>query len=105
VGDVVAEVRREAQGAVAERCGPADEGDAVGGEVAEVDGVAAVRAANRDRDVLRAQGRGLGVPHAEDSKPPDEVAPAVPSRGPVMRADGEEDAPPRLPKLVSDLHA
>ncbi len=55
-GDVVADVRREAHGAVVEQRRPADEGDAAGGERAEVDGMAAVDAANRDGDMLRALG-------------------------------------------------
>ena len=100
-----AEVRREAQGAVVEGSSPADQGDAAGGEGAEVDGVAAVRAANRDGDMLRAQRRSLSVPQAQDPEPPAEVAPAVPSRGPLVRADGQEHAPPRLPELGGDLHS
>ena len=62
------------------------------------------RAADRDRDVLRAQRRGGGVPVAEDAEPPDEVAPPVASRRPVVRADREVDPAARLPQLLGDLH-
>ncbi len=62
------------------------------------------RAADRDRDVLRAQRRGVGLPLAEDAEPPDEVAPAVASRRPVVRADREVDPAARALQLVGDLH-
>jgi len=63
VGDVVADVRCEANGTVVERSGPAHEGDAAGGEGAEVDGVAAVHATDRDGDMLRALGNVTSTPH------------------------------------------
>ena len=104
-GDVLAEVRCEAQDAVLEGRSHPDQLDAARGEVAEVDGVTAVRATDRDRDVLCTQGRGFGVPEAQNAEPPAEVATAIPARGSVVRPDGEVDRPPRLSKLVGDLDA
>ena len=74
------------------------------GQGAEVDGVSAVRPADRDRDMLGpARGRRR-IPLTEDSKPPAEVAPAVTSRRPVMRADREVDLATRPLQFVGDLH-
>ena len=47
-----------------------DERHAAAGELAEVDGVAAVRSADRDRDVLGARRRRLRVPLVEHAEPP-----------------------------------
>ena len=105
VGDRGGHVRREVHRALRVRRRAAHEGHAAGGEVAEVDGATAVRAADRDRDVLGALRRSLGVPRAEDPEPPHEVAAAVATRGAVVRADGEVDAPPGRQQLVGDLHA
>src|SRR3984957_4413988 len=95
-GDAVAEVRGEPHGSVVERDGPAEERDAAGGEGAEVDRVAAVRAADRDRDGFRAQRRGRGFPLSEDAEPPDEVTLAVPSRRALVRPDRQVDRTTRL---------
>src|SRR5262245_18730348 len=103
--DVVAQVGREAHGAVTERRRAADKGDALGGKVAEVDGVAAVCAAHRDGHVLGAFGWRGGFPLSEDAQPPDVVPPPVAPRGAVVRTNREVDLPARPHELGGYLHA
>jgi hypothetical protein len=103
--DIAAQVRREVHPAAIERRGAADESDALDGQVAEVDRVAAAGTAHRDGHVLRPLGRRRGVPLAEHAQPPDVVTPPVTPRRPVMRAHREVDRPARICELGGDLHA
>src|SRR6185312_2299259 len=66
--------------------------------------VATVRSADRDRDVLRALRRSVRIPLAENAKPPDEVAPAVASRGTGVGSNRQVDAPSGSQQLIRDLH-
>ncbi len=86
LSDVDAEIGRQPQHAVAEADRAAEQQHPAVREVAEVDGLAAVRAADHDRDVLGAARRRLHVPLAEHAEPPAEVALAIPPRRPVVRA-------------------
>ncbi|WP_284252837.1 hypothetical protein [Litorihabitans aurantiacus] len=104
-GDRGAQVVVEVHDAVADGGGAAHQRDALGGEVAEVDGPAAVGPADRDRDVLRAQRRSARVPLAQHAEPPHEVAPAVAARRPVVRSDGEVNLAPGPADLLRDLDA
>ncbi len=103
-GDGLTQVRGEPDRPVLEGVGAPEQRDALRGQVAEVDGVAAAGAADGYRDMLGALRRGLGVPQAQNAEPPDEVASPVPSRGPVVGADGQVDPSSRLLQLFGDLH-
>src|SRR5262249_23482468 len=80
-GDVLAQIAGKPDRAAGERGSAANQDHPARREVPEVDRVAAKCSADRDRDVLGALRRSVRIPLAEDSEPPDEVTPAVASRG------------------------
>ncbi|VXC20785.1 conserved hypothetical protein [Pseudoclavibacter sp. 8L] len=105
VGDVLRQVRPEADDPVLAAVRATDERDAARRERTEVDRVPASRAADGDRHVLRPARRRRGLPLAEHAEPPDEVAIPVGTRRAVVWADGEEDLPAGAAQLIGDLHA
>ena len=64
-------------------------------EVTKVDGVAAMSAADGDRDVLGTRRDCLGIPLAQHPEPPDEITSTIAARWAIVRADGQVDAPAR----------
>lgn len=88
-GDVVRKVACEMQEAVGEAFRAADEGHATRREVTEIHGRTAVSATHRNGDMLLPLRRGGGVPQAQHTEPPHEVASAIAPRRPVMGSEPE----------------
>ncbi len=103
--DVFDEVRREAQRALLEILCAADEDHPVGREAAEIDGMAAVGAADGNRHVLLAGFARGRIPLAEHAQPPAIVAAAIGPWRAVVRADREIDAPTGFQQFLGDLRA
>ena len=69
----------------------------------KIDRLAAVCAADRDRDVRRERPHGRGVPETEDAEPETIISSAVAPGRPLMPADGQVNPPPRTEQFVGDL--
>lgn len=87
-----------------EGAGQPHQGDALMGQRAKIDGLAATGATDRDGHVLAARLGDLGVPLPQDPEPPAEIAIAIGARRPVMGAHRQVDLATCALQLISDLH-
>src|SRR4051812_41002002 len=83
----------------------ADQGDALRGKVAEVDGVASVSARDQRKCPIRPTLFDRRLIEAELAQPPDEIAAAIAPWHAAMPSNRKENAPPLPDKLFSDLRA
>ena len=103
VVDVRLQVGPETHDAAIEFVGAPDEGDALGRQLPEVDGVAAV-APLTAMVTCSAPAGGWPRPRAREPEPPAEVAVAVAARRTVVRTDGQVDLFAGAVQFVGDLH-
>ena len=102
--EIVRKIRREAHHALFEGLRHTNERHPLCGKTPEVDRVAAMGTAHRDRDMGHARLDGRGIPLAEDPQPPAEVTLAIASRRTVVRTDREVNTLSRTQEFVRDLH-
>jgi hypothetical protein len=91
--------------AVARRLHPSQQRDAVGGEAAEVDGIAAIGARDRGVDPDRPALLRRHLEQAEGAKPPRQILSAVTARHAGVLADREKDAAAGAMQFFRDLRA
>lgn len=103
-GNVLGQVGLEADHAVLESLGQADQGHALVGQPAKVHGMPATGTADGDGHVLLARLHGLGIPLAQHPQPPAEITVAVGPRRAVMGPDRKVDLLAGALQLIGDLH-
>ena len=103
--DIAFQVVVERQRAIGKGASAAKQRDALRGKIAEIHGVAAIGATDRDGHVLHGRVWRFHVPLAQLAQPPDEILAPVAARRTVMRTDGQIDLAPGPNQFLGNLCA